>query len=87
MTFTLNHGANTAVKSDSLVDDELRRGLKAAFDKLRANQADEPDWHPWTDDKVQDLVHPSMYPFVYGACTPREYYILNPSMLRTDLCT
>ncbi|AEO69667.1 uncharacterized protein THITE_2091161 [Thermothielavioides terrestris NRRL 8126] len=26
----------------------------------------EPEWHPWTNFMVQDLVHPSMYPFVYG---------------------
>ncbi|KAH6839436.1 hypothetical protein B0I37DRAFT_400043 [Chaetomium sp. MPI-CAGE-AT-0009] len=57
---------NTAVKADSLVDNELQQGLKAAFEKLRVEQAAEPDWHPKSDDMVQDLVHPSMYPFVYG---------------------
>ncbi|KAK4239579.1 hypothetical protein C8A03DRAFT_14026 [Achaetomium macrosporum] len=56
LIFTLNYGHNTAIKSDSL----------AAFERLRAVQAAEPDWHPWTDDKIQDLVHPSLYPFVYG---------------------
>jgi hypothetical protein len=48
------------------VSDELRQGLKDAFEKLRAEQGDEPDWHPWADEQVQDLVHPSMYSFVYG---------------------
>lgn len=67
LIFTVNAGQNTAIKSDSFVSDELRQGLKAAFEKLRAEQGDEPDWHPWTDDKVLDLVHPSLYPFVYGA--------------------
>jgi hypothetical protein len=57
---------NTAVKADSLVSDELRHGLRAAFEKLRVEQGAEPDWHPRSDDLVQDLVHPSMYPFVYG---------------------
>ncbi|KAL2131093.1 hypothetical protein VTI74DRAFT_5567 [Chaetomium olivicolor] len=66
MVFTANAGSNSAVKSDSLVSEELHQGLKAAFEKLLTDQADDPDWHPWTDDKVQDLVHPSMYPFVYG---------------------
>ncbi len=52
------------------MSEELRLGLKAAFEKLHAEQADEPDWHPWTDEQVQDLVHPSMYPFVYGMIHP-----------------
>ncbi|KAL1840395.1 hypothetical protein VTJ49DRAFT_521 [Mycothermus thermophilus] len=75
LTFTLNSSrasasfsddVNTVVKSDTLVDEELRRGFIAAFEKLRAEQGDNPDWHPGTDDMVQDLVHPSLYPFVYG---------------------
>jgi hypothetical protein len=45
---------------------ELQHGLKAAFEKLRSEQAAEPDWHPGSNDMVQNLVHPSMYPFVYG---------------------
>lgn len=57
---------NTAVKADSLVSDELQQGLKTAFEKLRAEQGAEPDWHPRSDNLVQDLVHPSLYPFVYG---------------------
>ncbi|KAK4119639.1 hypothetical protein N657DRAFT_626454 [Parathielavia appendiculata] len=64
--FTEQWSHNTAIKSDSVVSPELQRGLKAAFEKLRRDQAAEPDWHPGSDDKVQDLVHPSMYPFVYG---------------------
>ncbi|KXX73990.1 hypothetical protein MMYC01_209021 [Madurella mycetomatis] len=63
---TLNANENTVIKSDSLINDELRQSLRAAFEKLRTEQGPEPDWHPWTDDKVQDLIHPSMYPFVYG---------------------
>jgi hypothetical protein len=69
LVFTLNSDVNTAIKSDSLVGDELRLGLRAAFEKLRAEQAAEPDWHPWSDNKVQDLVHPSLYPFIYGNST------------------
>jgi hypothetical protein len=60
------HVHNTVVKADSLVADDLRQGLKAAFETLRAEQGDEPDWHPKSGDLVQDLVHPSLYPFVYG---------------------
>jgi len=54
------------VKSDALVPSALDRSLKDAFAKLRAEQRDHPDWHPYSNDMVQDLVHPSMYPFIYG---------------------
>ncbi|KAK5992452.1 hypothetical protein PT974_05856 [Cladobotryum mycophilum] len=56
----------TIVKSDVLVDDGLREELRASFDRLRVEQASNPDWHPHSGEMVQDLVHPSMYPFVYG---------------------
>ncbi|CAH0028520.1 unnamed protein product, partial [Clonostachys rhizophaga] len=59
--------ASAAVcKSDTLIDAALRDELRAAFVKLQAEQKSAPDWHPRTDDKVQDLVHPSLYPLVYG---------------------
>jgi hypothetical protein len=56
----------TVVKSDSLVDEELRGRLHAAFATLQHDQKDDPDWHPRTNDMVQNLIHPSLYPFVYG---------------------
>lgn len=54
------------VKSDVLVGDTLREALRKAFQTLQASQSDAPDWHPGSNDMVQDLVHPSMYPLVYG---------------------
>ncbi|KAF2649455.1 hypothetical protein K491DRAFT_698080 [Lophiostoma macrostomum CBS 122681] len=62
---TLDACASVA-KSDSLVAPELQASLRAAFSKVREDQASSPDWHPNTGDVVQDLVHPSMYPLVYG---------------------
>ncbi|KAM0319687.1 hypothetical protein ACHAPQ_010226 [Fusarium lateritium] len=56
----------TAVKSDNLVDKELRERLLSAFATLLHDQEDDPDWHPRTNDMVQNLIHPSLYPFVYG---------------------
>ncbi|KAK3298743.1 uncharacterized protein B0H64DRAFT_318307 [Chaetomium fimeti] len=53
-------------KSDELVPDELRSTLRESFAILQADQASNPDWHPNTNKTVQDLVHPSMYPLVYG---------------------
>ncbi|KAK4198028.1 hypothetical protein QBC40DRAFT_284400 [Triangularia verruculosa] len=66
LIFTLNSNENTAIKSDSVVTDELHQSLRVAFDKLVAEQGSNPDWHPRSQDMVQDLVHPSMHPFVYG---------------------
>ncbi|KFY99960.1 hypothetical protein V500_01229 [Pseudogymnoascus sp. VKM F-4518 (FW-2643)] len=63
---TLDSEGNTIVKSDTVVTPELQTELRAAFDQLRADQASDVDWHPRSDKKVQDLVHPSMYPFIYG---------------------
>jgi hypothetical protein len=48
------------------VPSELHLGLREAFTQLQADQASNPDWHPKTNETVQDLVHPSMYPLVYG---------------------
>jgi len=56
----------SVVKSDKLVPSELREELREAFRKLKADQSASPDWHPNSNDMVQDLLHPSMYPLVYG---------------------
>jgi hypothetical protein len=58
--------AFSIVKSDSLVTPELHAALREAFARLQADSSSSPDWHPWTGKTVQDLVHPSMYPLVYG---------------------
>lgn len=62
---TLDACASVA-KSDSIVSKDLHDGLKDAFDRLKREQSAEPDWHPRSGEMVQDLVHPSMYPLVYG---------------------
>jgi hypothetical protein len=56
----------TVVKSDSLVSSELHQSLLQAFQKLLGDRKSSPDWHPNTNGMVHDLVHPSMYPLVYG---------------------
>jgi hypothetical protein len=52
-------------KSDNLVSDALHGAFLKAFTTLKTAQASSPDWHPNSNDQVQDLVHPSMYPLVY----------------------
>ncbi|KAL7809065.1 hypothetical protein V8C26DRAFT_412340 [Trichoderma gracile] len=63
---TLDSAGNTIVKSDTVVSDRLWDELKKSFETLRADQAGNVDWHPGTNDMVQNLIHPSMYPFVFG---------------------
>jgi hypothetical protein len=53
-------------KSDTLVSDDLRSALRGAFAQLQADQAANPNWYPDSEDMVQNLVDPSMYPLVYG---------------------
>lgn len=48
------------------MDETLKNSIQAAFTKLKADFAENPDWHPRTNEMAQDLVHPSLYPLVYG---------------------
>jgi len=53
-------------KSDTIVPEDLHQALREGFRQLQVDQTSSPDWHPDSNDMVQDLVHPSMYPLVYG---------------------
>ncbi|KAG8895626.1 hypothetical protein FRC00_007224, partial [Tulasnella sp. 408] len=53
-------------ESDTLIPDELRDRLKEAVKVLENVPDAEKDWHPKSDGQVLDLVHPSLYPIVYG---------------------
>ena len=53
---------NGVIKSDFAVPEELRLALCQAVQPLEADK----DWHPGSEDQVLDLVHPSLYPLVYG---------------------
>ncbi|KAL7930104.1 hypothetical protein V8C35DRAFT_324538 [Trichoderma chlorosporum] len=63
---TFDSAGNAIVKSDTLMSSQLQDELMQAFETLRADQAANVDWHPGSNDMVQNLVHPSMYPFVYN---------------------
>ncbi|KAF2106157.1 hypothetical protein BDV96DRAFT_675784 [Lophiotrema nucula] len=60
---TLDACASVA-KSDKIVTASLHQRLRFAFEKLLRDQP--PDWHPHSNETVRDLVHPSLYPLVYG---------------------
>ena len=53
-------------KSDSALSLELKLALQKAVQPLEDVPEQRKDWHPGSDGKVLDLVHPSLFPLVYG---------------------
>ncbi|PPQ76533.1 hypothetical protein CVT24_010932 [Panaeolus cyanescens] len=62
------------VKSDYAVTAEVKREIQDAMQKF---EDDIPlrlrDWHPFSDEQVLDLVHPSLFPLVYGTTRVLEH--------------
>lgn len=56
-------------KSDTCVTAEMKAALKAAAAVLEDVDDSKKDWHPHSDEKVLDLVHPSLFPLLYGRST------------------
>lgn len=54
------------LKSDTMIPDTLQTALRNAVKPLEDIPAREKDWHPGSDEQVLDLVHPSLYPLIYG---------------------
>ncbi|KAF9519029.1 hypothetical protein BS47DRAFT_1388453 [Hydnum rufescens UP504] len=54
------------IKSDCAIPAWLQGELKALVAPLENIPARNLDWHPGSGQKVLDLVHPSLYPLVYG---------------------
>ncbi|KPM45199.1 hypothetical protein AK830_g1423 [Neonectria ditissima] len=54
------------VKSDHLIDEDLWQALKEGVKILEDVPDEDKDWHPGSKGLVLDLVHPSLYPLVYG---------------------
>jgi hypothetical protein len=55
-----------AIKSDKILTNDLVAELKAAVAPLENVPDEEKDWHPGSNNQVLDLVHPSLWPLVYG---------------------
>ncbi|KDR70090.1 hypothetical protein GALMADRAFT_1351644 [Galerina marginata CBS 339.88] len=54
-------------KSDIAVSHDLKKEIQEAVKKFEANIPERlKDWHPNSDEKVWDLVHPSLFPLIYG---------------------
>ncbi|KAJ6510571.1 hypothetical protein C8R45DRAFT_1059730 [Mycena sanguinolenta] len=52
--------------SDRLISNDLLENLKSAARTLEDVPEEAKDWHPGSNNKVLDLVHPSLYCVVYG---------------------
>lgn len=55
-----------AIKSDTVMTAELAAELNAAVAVLENVPEDRKDWHPGSNERVLDLVHPSLFPLIYG---------------------
>ncbi|KAF2854793.1 hypothetical protein T440DRAFT_551848 [Plenodomus tracheiphilus IPT5] len=53
------------LKSDTAIPAELKEELRKAVSVLEDVPAHQKDWHPGSDGKVLDLVHPSLFPLIY----------------------
>ena len=59
--------ANAAVYiSDTAVSQETKTALQSGVVPLEDISDFQKDWHPGSDGKVLDLVHPSLFPLMYG---------------------
>lgn len=59
--------ANAAVYiSDTVIGKGFLGKLKVAFNALENVDESKKDWHPRSGNKVLDLIHPSLFPLVYG---------------------
>ncbi|KAF7300076.1 hypothetical protein MKEN_01330700 [Mycena kentingensis (nom. inval.)] len=52
--------------SDSLIPPELAASLSAAVAPLENVPDTQKDWHPGSEQRVLDLVHPSICPLIFG---------------------
>jgi hypothetical protein len=69
------------VKSDTVIPSALKDALIACVARLEDVPDLLRDWHPGSNQRVLDLVHPSLFPVVYG--TTR---ILPDSLVGLDDC-
>ncbi|KAL3299742.1 DUF4246 domain-containing protein [Colletotrichum asianum] len=58
--------SSAVIKSDSATTPEVKEALKQGVAALENIPENEKDWHPGSDSKVLDLVHPSLWPLVFG---------------------
>ncbi|EKD05591.1 hypothetical protein A1Q2_00081 [Trichosporon asahii var. asahii CBS 8904] len=54
------------LKSDSAIPADLKDRLRTQAARLEDVPDKDKDWHPGSNEQVLDLVHPSLFPLVYG---------------------
>ncbi|KAE8453577.1 hypothetical protein EG329_010438 [Mollisiaceae sp. DMI_Dod_QoI] len=54
------------VKSDVAIPESIKVQLQAEVQKLEIVPERYKDWHPGSEKQVLDLVHPSLFPLIYG---------------------
>jgi hypothetical protein len=69
------------VKSDTAISQELRQALKKAVVPFEDVPEDQKDYHPNSDQQVVDLVHPSLFPVIFGRSR-----ILPDRIINLDTC-
>jgi hypothetical protein len=69
------------VKSDTIISKELQDALKEAVVPFENVPEEEKDYHPGSDDKVVNLVHPSLFPVIYG-----RTHVLHDRTIDLDDC-
>jgi hypothetical protein len=69
------------VKSDTAIPEALKESLKDIVRKLENIPEIYKDYHPGSDGKVLDLVHPSLFPLIYG-----QTRVLEGSLIGLDDC-
>ncbi|KAI8935769.1 hypothetical protein NX059_007289 [Plenodomus lindquistii] len=69
------------LKSDTAIPEELKNELRTAIRVLEDVPDHQKDWHPGSDSKVLDLVHPSLFPLIY-----KRSRILPDSTINLDNC-
>jgi hypothetical protein len=73
---------NRIAKSDTAVSEQTRTKLVEAVKPLEDVPDFFKDWHPGSDGLVLDLVHPSLFPLVYG-----ESWVLPNKLTTVENCT
>jgi hypothetical protein len=56
----------TVIKSDKAISPELKQSLVENVLPLEDVEDKHKDWHPGSNEMVLDLLHPSLFPLVYG---------------------
>ncbi|KAF4887029.1 hypothetical protein CGCF415_v014998 [Colletotrichum fructicola] len=54
------------IKSDAIMTPDVAESLRKGVKPLEEVPAEDKDWHPNSNEQVLDLVHPSLWPLMYG---------------------